>query len=134
MLGEIEGEVVTIRQPRVDGIEVECDGTGKREDMCEGCAEWAVWYRAIGLTVVSVFPISLSLTFAITTRQMIAKPHQMTHARATIPQNQSTSHRYELLSHVSPRQAKKPTLLQSSLHHNPRLKHLRAKPGLIGAD
>ena len=65
---------------------------------------------------------------------MIGKPQPMTQARATIPQIQSTSHRHELLSHVSPRQVKKPTLLQSSLHHNPRLKHLRAKPGLIGAD
>ena len=36
MLGEIGEEVVTIRQPRVDGIEVECDGTDKREDICEG--------------------------------------------------------------------------------------------------
>jgi hypothetical protein len=70
MLGEIGEEVVTIRQPRVDGIEVECNATDKTKSSRENCVEWVVWYRVIESMVVLVFPISLSLRFAITTRQI----------------------------------------------------------------
>ena len=70
MLGEIEEEVVTIRQPRVDGVEADCDATDKREDIRGDRVEWAVWCSTIGLMDVSVFLISLSLRFAITTRQI----------------------------------------------------------------
>lgn len=70
MLGEIEEEVVTIRQPRVDGIEVECDGSDKTQCSRGKCVEWVVWYRVIESNVVLAFPISLSLRFAITTRQI----------------------------------------------------------------
>ena len=70
MLGEIRGEVVTIRQPRVDGIEVECDGSDNVNRNRGIFVELVVWYREIGSMVVLAFPISLSLRFAITTRQI----------------------------------------------------------------
>jgi hypothetical protein len=47
MLGEM-GEGVTIRQPRVDGVEVEGDGTDERTSRREDYVEWAVLCRAIG--------------------------------------------------------------------------------------
>jgi hypothetical protein len=71
MLGEIEEEVVTIRQPRVDGIEVKCDDGSEKAKCSQGeCVECVVWYRVIETMVVLAFPISLSLRFAITTRQI----------------------------------------------------------------
>lgn len=70
MLGEIEGEVVAMRQPRVDGFEVECDGGDKAKRIRGKSVECVVWYRMIGSMVVLAFRIFLSLRFAITTRQI----------------------------------------------------------------
>ena len=42
MLGEIEGEVVTIRQPRVEDIEVECDSTNMSRSGRGECVKWEV--------------------------------------------------------------------------------------------
>lgn len=74
MLGEIGREVVTIRQPRVDGMEVGYDSTDATKIIAEVVLRGRFGIETIGLVFVSVFPISLSLRFAITTRQMIGKP------------------------------------------------------------
>ena len=61
MLGEIGGEVVTIRQPRVDCSEVECGSTDTRRSFLEDCVEWANCDRVIGSMLGPAFPVSLSL-------------------------------------------------------------------------